>query len=154
MEMYMKVNGTKIKHMDMECIRIQMGQNMKEIGKKINRMVLEKKVGLTVQFEDNNINGKGIYTWGDKRQYIGDWKNNKMDGHGVFTWPDGRKYQGDYKDDKKDGFGIFEWADGKKYKGYWTNGKQNGEGEFYNDQTKTWRKCLVQNGRRVKWLDE
>ena len=182
MEMYMKVNGMKIKRMDMECIRIQMGQNMKEIGKKINRMVLEKKVGLTVlrmkeninkekksgqgkfkwadgstyegQFEDNNINGKGIYTWGDKRKYIGDWKNNKMDGHGVFTWPDGRKYQGDYKDDKKDGFGIFEWADGKKYKGYWTNGKQNGEGEFYNDQTKTWRKCLVQNGRRVKWLDE
>ena len=58
------------------------------------------------------------------------------------------------KDDKKDGYGIFEWADGKKYRGYWSNGKQNGEGEFYNEQTKTWRKCLVQNGRRVKWLDE
>ena len=77
-----------------------------------------------------------------------------MDGHGVFTWPDGRRYEGDYKDDKKDGYGIFEWADGKKYKGYWQNGKQNGEGEFYNDQTGTWRKCLVQNGRRVRWLDD
>ena len=77
-----------------------------------------------------------------------------MYGHGVFTWPDGRKYQGDYKDDKKDGYGLFEWPDGRKYKGYWSNGKQNGQGEFFNAQTKTWRKCLVQDGIRIKWIDE
>ena len=41
-----------------------------------------------------------------------------------------------------------------KNRGFWSNGKQNGEGEFYNDQTHTWRKCLVQNGKRVKWIDE
>ncbi len=105
-------------------------------------------------FEDNNINGKGTYTWGDQRKYVGDWKNNKMDGHGIFTWPDGRRYEGEYKDDKKDGYGLFEWADGKKYRGEWLNGKQNGEGEFYDDQNNTWRKCLVKNGKRVKWLDD
>ena len=76
-----------------------------------------------------------------------------MDGEGVFTWPDGRRYEGQYKDDKKDGYGIFEWADGKKYKGQWKNGKQNGEGEFYNEQTQTWKKCLVENGKRTRWLD-
>ena len=73
-----------------------------------------------------------------------------MDGKGIFTWPDGRKYEGDYKDDKKEGYGIFEWTDGKKYRGYWLNGKQNGEGEFYNVHTKTWKKCLVQNGKKIK----
>ena len=104
-------------------------------------------------FNDNNINGKGTYIWGDQRKYVGDWKNNKMDGYGIFTWPDGRKYEGEYKDDKKEGFGTFEWVDGKKYKGQWTNGKQNGIGEFYNDQTKTWRKCLVENGKKIKWID-
>jgi len=51
----------------------------------------------------------GVYTWADKRQFIGDWKNNKMDGEGVFVWPDGRKYHGQYKDDKKEGYGVFEW---------------------------------------------
>ena len=76
-----------------------------------------------------------------------------MDGKGIFTWPDGRKYEGDYKDDKKEGYGIFEWTDGKKYRGYWLNGKQNGEGEFYNDKTKTWKKCLIQNGKKIKWID-
>ena len=76
-----------------------------------------------------------------------------MDGKGIFTWPDGRKYEGDYKDDKKEGYGIFEWTDGKKYRGYWLNGKQNGEGEFYNSKNKTWKKCLVQNGKKIKWLD-
>ena len=105
------------------------------------------------QIEDNNINGKGILTWGDRRQYIGDWKNNKMDGHGVFTWADGRKYKGDYKNDKKNGFGIFEWVDGKKYRGYWINGKQNGEGEFYDTATKQWKKCLIQNGKKIKWIN-
>ena len=93
-----------------------------------------------------------IYTWGDKRQYIGDWKNNKMDGHGVFTWPDGRRYQGDYKDDKKDGYGIFEWADGKKYKGFWTNGKQNGEGEYFDPRDNVWRRGNWFNGKKVDWL--
>ena len=39
------------------------------------------------------------------------------------------------------------------YRGYWKNGKQNGEGEFYNEQTKTWRKCLIQNGKKIKWVD-
>ena len=42
-------------------------------------------------FENNNINGKGIYVFCDKRVYVGDWVNNKIEGHGVFTWPDGRK---------------------------------------------------------------
>lgn len=42
------------------------------------------------EFDNNNIHGKGTYSWADGREYVGDWKNNKMDGNGVFVWADGR----------------------------------------------------------------
>ena len=48
MEMYTKVNGSRIKHMDMAFIHISMELSTKVIGKKINRMEMEKKVGRTV----------------------------------------------------------------------------------------------------------
>ena len=62
------------------------------------------------------FNGKGKYTWSDKREYIGEWEMNQMNGYGIFKWPDGRKYQGDYKKDKKEGFGVFFWPDGRIFK--------------------------------------
>jgi len=124
-------------------------------GKKSGKGIFKFADGSSYEgdFEDNNINGKGIYIFGDGRQYVGDWKNNRLDGKGVFTWPDGRRYEGEYKDDKKEGYGIFEWTNGKKYRGYWHNGKQNGEGELYNNVTKQWKRCLFQNGKRIRWLD-
>lgn len=42
----MKVNGKMIKLMDLEDIIIVMVQHMKENGRKINKKVLEKKLGL------------------------------------------------------------------------------------------------------------
>ncbi len=51
----------------------------------------------------------GEYIWGDKRHFIGFWKDNKMEGFGKFYWPDGRIYEGEYKDDKKHGRGLFKW---------------------------------------------
>ena len=60
----------------------------------------------------------------------------------------------EYLNDKKDGIGLFEWPDGKKYKGEWKNGKQHGLGEYFNVNTKTWRKGMWEFGRRKKWLDE
>ena len=124
-------------------------------GKKSGKGIFKWADGSSYEgdFEDSNINGKGIYIFGDGRQYVGDWKNNRLDGKGVFTWPDGRRYEGEYKDDKKEGYGIFEWTNGKKYRGYWHNGKQNGEGELYNNVTKQWKRCLFQNGKRIRWLD-
>ncbi len=62
-----------------------------------------------IYFGEFHLYNIGIYTWSDRRQFIGDWKNNKMDGEGVFVWPDRRKYTGQYKDDKKHGYGVFEW---------------------------------------------
>ena len=96
----------------------------------------------------------GIYTWADKRQFTGDWKNNKMDGEGIFIWPDGRKYNGQYKDDKKEGTGSFEWNDGRKYQGMWKNGKQHGEGEFFNPKENSWKRGIWNEGKRVRWSND
>lgn len=57
----------------------------------------------------NYIYFLGLYIWGDKRQFNGDWKDNKMDGFGIFYWPDGRSYEGEYLNDKKHGKGLFKW---------------------------------------------
>ena len=62
--------------------------------------------------------------------YDGMWKDNNMHGKGVYTWKDGRKYEGEYLNDRKHGFGIYTWQDGRQYEGYWLNGKQHGEGIY------------------------
>ena len=36
-----------------------------------------------------------------------------MEGRGIYTWKDGREYNGEYKEDKKHGFGIYSWNDGR-----------------------------------------
>jgi hypothetical protein len=55
--------------------------------------------------------------------FKGEWLNNEMHGKGTFTWKDGRKYFGSYVHDKKHGYGIFTWPDGREYDGMWKNGK-------------------------------
>lgn len=47
-------------------------------------------------------------------KYEGEWEDNNMDGKGVYKWKDGRKYEGEYKMDKKQGYGTYTWADGRK----------------------------------------
>lgn len=46
-----------------------------------------------------------------------------MDGDGLYTWPDGRNYAGQYLNDKKHGRGKYTWANGKTYDGDWKDGK-------------------------------
>jgi hypothetical protein len=45
-------------------------------------------------WEDNKIQGKGLYTWADDRKYEGEWLNNNMHGKGKYSWADGRSYEG------------------------------------------------------------
>lgn len=44
---------------------------------------------------------------------MGEWNDNNMEGMGMYTWADGRRYEGEYKDDKKHGFGMYTWADNR-----------------------------------------
>jgi hypothetical protein len=36
----------------------------------------------------------GIYKWNDGSEYRGEWDDNKINGFGMYTWLDGRKYVG------------------------------------------------------------
>ena len=55
-----------------------------------------------------------------------------MNGKGTFTWPDKRRFEGYYKNGKKHGKGIFYWPDGNKCEGEWDNGEQK-EANFIGD---------------------
>lgn len=74
----------------------------------------------------------GTYSWADEgKRYEGEWKQDKMEGKGKFTWKDKRSYEGHYKDGKKSGHGVMIWPSGVKYVGEWQNGQQNGQGKLY-----------------------
>jgi len=69
-------------------------------------------------FNNNNIEGIGVYVWAgkfiyssiiDSRKYEGEWLNNKMNGKGIFYFPDGKIYKGNYVADKKEGYGELIW---------------------------------------------
>ena len=76
-----------------------------------------------------------------------------MDGMGVYTWQDGRQYRGEYKDDKKHGYGIYTWSDGRTYAGYWCRGKQHGLGT-YSVPGSPMKYGLWEEGKRIEWFDE
>lgn len=42
----------------------------------------------TGDFYENDIKGKGEYTWSDGRKYNGDWNKNLMDGKGICIYKD------------------------------------------------------------------
>ena len=83
------------------------------------------------EFEDGKINGFGVYDWGNKRKYIGNWKNGKMDGIGKLIYSDGTYYEGDFIDGKKNGQGKYVWEKNKYYVGQWKDDKPNGKGIYY-----------------------
>lgn len=84
---------------------------------------------------------------------MGEWLENNMDGIGVYTWEDGRQYQGEYKDDKKHGYGIYTWKDGREYRGFWHRGKQHGLGTYrVSDQGLKFG--LWEDGKRIEWFDD
>ncbi len=79
-------------------------------------------------FEDNDINGNGIYKWENGEIYKGNFLKGKMNGEGKYTWPDGGCYKGNYINNIKEGNGIFKWSNGKIYEGPFKNGNPNGNG--------------------------
>ena len=46
------------------------------------------------------INGKGIYTFIEGIEYIGEFKNNMKNGNGICTFNNGNIYTGLFKEDK------------------------------------------------------
>jgi hypothetical protein len=74
-------------------------------------------------FENNEMNGEGVYTWSNGEAYTGRFKIDKMSGEGTYTYTNGVKYSGSFKDGKKHGAGVLttesgeirqQWRDGEK----------------------------------------
>ena len=127
------------------------------------------------QLKDNELHGKGVFTWPDGNEYSGDWVEGKRNGTGKFIWKNGAEYLGDWKDDKSTGKGTYIWKDrdeekytgeveedkfhgkgvmyytnGDKYSGSWANGKRHGRG-IYTFKDGTTYKGIWENGERI-WL--
>ena len=60
-------------------------------------------------FSNNNFNGNGHYFWKKTEyEYIGNYINGVMEGKGIFKYGDKAIYKGDFKNGKKEGKG--EWT--------------------------------------------
>ena len=70
-----------------------------------------------------------VYANGDK--YDGDWNDEEMNGKGVYYYANGDKYDGEFNHNKKNGKGVFYYANGGKYDGEWKDNKKSGKGVYY-----------------------
>ena len=100
------------------------------------------------QFEDNEIEGKGIYKWKNGDMYEGQMKKGKMHGYGKQSYKDGRTYEGEYSDGKKNGRGKFVYSPDKFYEGTFVDGVPDGEGFYTKDGVTS--KVLLSKGEFVK----
>ena len=75
-----------------------------------------------------------------------------MEGLGLYTWVDGRNYFGEYKGDKKNGYGIHKWSNGVIFSGNWRNGHQHGLG-IYKAADGTIKYGLWEDGKHNKWYE-
>ena len=80
------------------------------------------------EFRDDNINGKGKWSYPDGRINDGIFVKCKKSGHGWINWVNGDVYTGEWKNNKINGKGKYIWADGRIYDGDWVNGNRNGHG--------------------------
>merc|ERR1712139_530121 len=72
----------------------------------------------------NQMHGKGIFTWTNGRQYMGEYRHDQKEGYGWFKWPDSSQYEGEWKDGKQHGSGTYLSAVGEKTSGQWEGGRR------------------------------
>lgn len=79
----------------------------------------------TGDWDNDNMQGKGKFTYASKAEYDGDWSDNKYHGTGKYTWPDGSSYEGSWEENTLHGEGIYTDSEGHRFKGEFFNGKGN-----------------------------
>ena len=100
------------------------------------------------EFNNDYINGYGLYTFENMHTYEGNFVNGIFHGKGIYKWPDGCYYKGEYLNGKREGNGEYKFPNGKIYNGPFSNGKPNGIGKL-NIKGKNY-KCEFKNGEFVK----
>ncbi|EGR29752.1 MORN repeat protein, partial [Ichthyophthirius multifiliis] len=87
--------------------------------------------------------GSTSYEAGNE-EYRGSWEDDQMNGFGVYKYTSGAIYSGEWKDGKHNGKGIYEFPDGTLYEGEWKEHKMHGEGYFIDKQGNKWEGEFVQ----------
>ena len=100
------------------------------------------------EFNNDYINGYGLYTFENMHTYEGNFVNGVFHGKGIYKWPDGCYYKGEYLNGKREGNGEYKFPDGKIYKGPFSKGKPNGKGKL-NIKGNNYI-CEFKNGKFVK----
>ena len=90
------------------------------------------------EFENNAVNGYGIFCNNSEMSYEGYWVNNYQEAYGIESWRDGSTYMGQYSHGKKNGIGTYTWSDGTKYEGEWKNNNFEGYGIYYFSNSKAY----------------
>ena len=105
------------------------------------------------RWKDGQIDGVGYYCWPDGDKYLGDFINGKRSGEGYYLGANGFLYSGEWVNDEREGYGICLYEDGSQYEGEWANGMWNGEGELtLEDGTKY--VGVLKDGEWVEWVEE
>lgn len=102
------------------------------------------------QFDNNELNGKGIFYWKNGDVYEGDVRNGKMNGIGKYTYANGEVYVGSYIDGVKQGSGTALSKSGMTYKGNFIGGSLNGEVLLSQNREST--RAEFRNDKLVKQL--
>ena len=109
-------------------------------------------------FENNQMNGKGIMISKEGYSLFGDWVEGFCTGKGHLKMSNIMEYEGDYFKNKKQGYGIEKYPDGSWYEGEFKDDKKNGKGKCKMSGDETYEgefKDDLFNGEGIyKWPSE
>ncbi|CAK4067829.1 unnamed protein product [Aphanomyces euteiches] len=77
----------------------------------------------TGEWSQDQMQGKGIYSFASGASFEGEFQNNMFSGHGEYRWSDGAMYSGEWVNSKMHGNGCYKDKDGVEWKGTFFNGK-------------------------------
>eukprot|EP01112_Ceratiomyxa_fruticulosa_P023238 TRINITY_DN8800_c0_g1_i1.p1 TRINITY_DN8800_c0_g1~~TRINITY_DN8800_c0_g1_i1.p1 ORF type:complete len:198 (-),score=51.49 TRINITY_DN8800_c0_g1_i1:42-635(-) len=90
--------------------------------------------------------GKGVSTELEGTAvYDGEWKEDNMEGKGTFTYPSGAVYEGDWVNNKYQGNGKYTFPDGSYYEGEFVDNKMHGDGSFVDTERQVWKGKFYNN---------
>lgn len=67
-------------------------------------------------------------TYFNKNSYEGEWDNDQVEGYGVYIWEKGQNYIGYWKNGKQNGQGLLLYQNKDIYDGNWVENKKEGKG--------------------------
>jgi hypothetical protein len=88
--------------------------------------------------------GKFIHSLiGLTEEYDGEWNNDQMEGYGIYKYLSGARYEGDWVKNRQHGEGTYFFTNGSKYTGQWENHKMSGRGVYTDPYGVVWEGVFI-----------